>query len=75
MKTTQILALLLFPALSGCAAQLERDITAQARAHCESEGKQFVKTASERSDGLIVSKAQVTGQCVGPGDPGYVAPK
>jgi hypothetical protein len=47
---------------------------ATAVAHCESEGKQFVTTntltgLTTKSDDATT--LAVTGQCVGPGDPGY----
>lgn len=75
MKVLWIACTALLVGLGGCAAQLEKDATAGAVAHCQSEGKQFVKTDSEKSDGLIISKAQVAGVCIGPDDPRWVKPK
>lgn len=37
-------------------------------------GKQFVEKNAEIHEALVVSEAEVSGQCVGPGDPGYIAP-
>jgi hypothetical protein len=61
--------------LAGCAAQLEKQATSQLQAKCASEGKQFVKTESTKSDGLVISQAQVMGKCVGPGEEGFIPPK
>jgi hypothetical protein len=60
-------------ALSGCAAQLEKEAIMKLQSDCAAMGRQFVKVSSETSDN-IVSKATVSGACVGPGDPRYVAP-
>ena len=46
MKSVWYLGPTLLLTLSGCAAQLEKDATAKAVAHCQSEGKQFVKIDS-----------------------------
>lgn len=73
----QVAALLSVPtllALSGCTAMATADAIARARAHCESEGKQFVQKQVETHDTGIVSDVVVSGECVGPGDPGYVPP-
>jgi hypothetical protein len=66
-------------ALSACSdvAKVTADATAQARAHCVSEGKQYLpgKTSVTDNDNFIYDKSvMVTGYCVGPGDPGYVPP-
>ncbi|HEY5238034.1 MAG TPA: hypothetical protein VIJ62_06605 [Rhizomicrobium sp.] len=48
------------------------------QAHCASEGKQFVvkdATANEHLNPIVSeADAEVVGECVGPGDPGYVPP-
>ena len=36
-------------------------------------GKQFVKTDSKKNEAIVVASATVTGECVGPEDPRYVA--
>jgi hypothetical protein len=59
--------------LAGCATQLEQDATAKLEADCAARGMQFVKTGSEKTEAIIVSSAQVGGECVGPGDPRYVS--
>jgi hypothetical protein len=66
--------------LAGCvSAEQEKQLAIKkAQDHCASEGKQFVmKDASaDEHFGLVTNTAhaEVTGACVGPGDPGYVAP-
>ena len=71
-------ALLLGPfaalALTGCANLAAEDALERARAHCASEGKQFIQKQTEVHEGLIISDAMVSGECVGPGDPGFVPP-
>jgi len=75
MKPDLIIAPFLVVVLTGCAAQLERHATASAQAQCAAKGKQFIKTESDKSDGLFMSEAQVAGECVGPDDPRYVKAK
>lgn len=64
--------------LTGCASeeQASATATAEAKKHCEAEGKQFIfkdrKTVN--SDSVFNKAVMVTGDCVGPGDPGYVPP-
>jgi len=74
-------ALALLPAFAGCVPTVE-DVKAQglekAKAHCAAEGKQFVlqEASGKKIDNFFVQGAQATvmGQCVGPGEPGYVPP-
>jgi hypothetical protein len=61
--------------LSGCSGMLADNATKQAQSQCAAEGKQFLPTNVEKHDNPIYSSAAVSGHCVGPGDPGYVAPK
>ena len=68
-----------FLLLAGCMSeeQAAERATAQAREHCESEGKQFVvkDVKTVESDNVFAGKSlMVTGDCLGPGDPGYVPP-
>ena len=63
--------------LAGCMSEEEAAAraTAEAKRHCESEGKQFVlrdKKAVDR-DNIFGGAMVVAGYCLGPGDPGYVA--
>ncbi len=74
MILTRGLGPLLLIGLTGCAAQLERQVTADAQNQCAAKGKQFVKTDSTKHDNPIYSSAEVTGVCVGPDDPRYVPP-
>ena len=50
---------------------------AQARAHCAEEGKEFVlnKQPDLSEDDAMARGVELDGQCVGPGDPGYLPPK
>jgi hypothetical protein len=69
MKSLAVAAALSLFALSGCAAQLERDATADAESKCAARGEGFVKDTSSAHDGLIVSSATVMGHCVPKTDP------
>lgn len=60
-------------ALTSCAAQLERQAVVELQQNCAARGLQLVTTDSKTSDNLIKSQAVVTGVCVGPDDPRYVA--
>jgi hypothetical protein len=79
MKAGKVVLVLICVALAGCATQQEqRDQAIQkARTHCESEGKQFVLGNVEQTGDAIFSSMDTTvsGECIGPGDPGYVPPK
>ncbi|MBO9503740.1 hypothetical protein J7348_03800 [Qipengyuania flava] len=74
MNKVQIAAVLAaLGMLSGCATYLEEGATKNAAAQCEAMGKQFVKTDSKKKEAIVVASATVTGECVGPEDPRYVA--
>ena len=64
------------PALltAACANILANDAERQLRAQCEEKGLQFVLEERKAREGIIVSSAQVSGYCVGPGDPRFVPP-
>ena len=49
---------------------------AKAKAHCEAEGKQFILRNVEQSGVINWTDyyTTVAGNCVGPGEPGYVPP-
>jgi len=76
MKAGRTILVLVGAVLAGCTTQQEqRDQAIQkARVHCESEGKQFLLGSVEQSGDAIFSSLDTTvsGQCLGPGDPGYV---
>jgi hypothetical protein len=57
--------------------QERENAIAVAKAHCESEGKQFVLKQVDQQGVANVTKfsTTVTGICLGPHDPGYVPPK
>jgi hypothetical protein len=74
MRLGYILGVLPLAALAGCSGMLADNATHKAQAQCAAEGKQFVATNVEKHDNPIYSSAEVMGHCVGPGDPGYVAP-
>ena len=59
-------------ALSGCADFAANMALRDAQARCAKEGKQFVQEQVKKTELVVVSSAQVSGHCVGPGDPGYV---
>jgi hypothetical protein len=54
---------------------LATQVLKEAQQNCAAQGKQFVQDKVEKHDNPIYSSASVSGHCVGPGDPGYVAPK
>lgn len=74
-----VAALMAMP-LAGCVSAEQEKAAAieKAQAHCAVEGKQFIlKNATANAHyGLVMNSAdaEVSGVCVGPGDPGYVAP-
>ena len=62
-------------ALAGCANVAADMALRDAQAGCAKEGKQFVQDKVDKTEMIVVSAAQVSGHCVGPGDPAYVPPK
>ena len=70
--------LLVGSAISGCGTEEEVKAQAiqQAKDHCESEGKQFVLVDVKQDDNAnrtaLFTKTTVVGNCVGPGQRGYV---
>lgn len=60
--------------LGGCTdyAAARATALAQATAHCQAEGKQFLLIDSQQQGGWQPS-VTIAGHCVGPGDPGYVS--
>jgi hypothetical protein len=53
---------------------LANDAERQLRAQCEEKGLQFVLEERKAREGIIISSAEVSGYCVGPGDPRFVPP-
>jgi hypothetical protein len=75
VKRVQIIAVLLASTiLGGCSIVLEKDAVSQLQKQCAAKGMQFIQTDSKKTELLVVAQAQVSGVCVGPGDPRYVAP-
>jgi hypothetical protein len=60
--------------LSGCADFAADMAVKDAQAKCAKEGKQFVPDQVKKTELVVVSSAQVSGHCAGPGEPGYVPP-
>ena len=60
--------------LSGCAAMLTNQARDKMRADCAARGMQFVETSSKSTELIVAEQAEVSGTCVGPGDPRYVNP-
>jgi hypothetical protein len=64
--------------LAGCMTveQQEKNTLAQAKAHCEREGKQFLMKGVVINEPSAFTSGSVSteGYCLGPGDPGYVSP-
>jgi hypothetical protein len=75
MRTFGIIGVMSALALGGCADMAANMALKDAQAKCGKDGKQFVQDKVEKTELIVVSGAQVSGHCVGPGDPGYVPPK
>jgi hypothetical protein len=75
MRIVGILSVTAALALAGCADMAANMATRDAQAKCAKVGKQFVQDKVDKTEMIVVSAAQVSGHCVGPGDPGYVPPK
>ncbi len=75
MRIVGILGMTAAMVLSGCADMAADMAVREAQAKCAKEGKQFVQDKVDKTEMIVVSAAQVSGHCVGPGDPGYVPPK
>ena len=72
MRLISIIGVAIFAA--GCSAILANNAIEKLRAECEAKGGQLVETETKTTELLVVSSATVSGTCVGPGDPRYVAP-
>jgi hypothetical protein len=74
VKTIWIVAPLVIFGLAGCSVVLKNEVVAKLKADCAAKGMQFVQTDSKQTELVVVSQAEVSGVCVGPGDPRYVPP-
>lgn len=74
MKAIWVIVPLALVGLTGCSLVLEADAVAQLKKQCAAKGMQFIQTDSQKTELGIVSSAQVSGICVGPDDPRYIAP-
>ncbi len=75
MKTIWIIGPLVAVGLIGCAEMLKNNAIEKLKADCAGRGLQFVQTEATAREYVLVSKAEVSGECVGPGDPRYMAMK
>ncbi len=74
MRAIWIVAPLAVIGLTGCSVVLKDEAVAKLKADCAAKGMQFVQTDSKQTELIVVSQAEVSGICVGPGDPRYVPP-
>ncbi len=65
--------------LTGCASDddILDDALAQARAHCEAQGGEFMlhKQPTVNDGELMQRDVDIDAECIGPGDPRYIPPK
>ena len=77
MKWIGVMSVGTLAALFGCVsdAQVTAESIETAKAHCASEGKQFVLASTEKKPGTFFESKRIliSGYCVAAGDPGYVA--
>ena len=75
MRAIWIVGPLIMIGLAGCAVALKSQAVTQLQAQCAAKGLQFVETGSKVNELVVESEAEVSGECVSPGDPRYVEPK
>jgi hypothetical protein len=75
MRVTWVVVPFIAIVLTGCAAGLTHQAREKLQAQCAAKGMQFVETSSKSTDLLVASQSEVSGECVGPGDPRYVNPQ
>lgn len=56
--------------LSGCATMAKQQVRKEGAAQCKRDGKIFVERNASSQGGLF-GTVMVSGQCLGPDDPGY----
>jgi hypothetical protein len=74
MKKAWLVVPFVMVGLTGCAAMLTNQARAKMRADCEAKGLQFVETSAKSTELIVAEQAEVSGMCVGPGDPRYINP-
>ncbi|RZL83824.1 MAG: hypothetical protein EOP66_03460 [Sphingomonas sp.] len=69
-------AVILIPALAlgGCATMAKQQVRKEGQAQCGRDGKIFVERDASSQGGLF-GTVMVSGQCLGPDDPGYAEAK
>jgi hypothetical protein len=75
MRATLFIVPLAAIGLSGCAAALTHQAREKLEAQCAAKGMHFVETSSKSTELLVAGQSEVSGACVGPGDPQYVTPQ
>jgi uncharacterized protein YceK len=60
--------------LSGCATMAKQQVRKEGEAQCKRDGKIFVERDMSSKGGLF-GTVMVSGQCLGPDDPGYADAK
>lgn len=79
MRWGLLLGAVLAVVLSGCASDddILDDTLAQARAHCEAQGGEFMLHKQPKvNDGELMQRdVDIDAECIGPGDPRYLPPK
>lgn len=74
VRTTMSALVMSALALSGCATMAKQQVRKEGEAQCKRDGKLFVER-DMRSQGGLFGTVMVSGQCLGPDDPGYAAAK
>ena len=74
MRFSWIVVPVVAAGLAGCAAMLADQGREKLKADCTARGMQFVETGSKQTELVVAGSSEVSGFCVGPGDPRYVAP-
>ena len=75
MTTTRPLWIIAPAILVGaCSTILANNAIEQLKAQCAEKGMQFVVGETKTREGIFIASAEVSGYCVGPGDPRFVPP-
>ena len=74
MQKTWLIVPIIVAGLVGCTTMLTNQGREKLRAECAAKGLQFVETSAKSTEMIVAEQAEVSGECVGPGDPRYVNP-